>query len=67
MSAIRVVKTVTILAIAAGRNPAVRAAIKAAPSLVTPEGKQAAVAGAKKAARKAGELTARIVPPNRFF
>lgn len=67
MSAIRVAKTVAFLAIAAGRSPVVRSAIKAAPRLVTDERKHAAYEAAKRAARRAGELTARVLPPNRHF
>ena len=67
MSAIRVAKTVALLAIAASRSPVVRSAIKAAPRLVSEERKAAAYETAKRAARKAGELTARVVPPNRYF
>ncbi|WP_332717693.1 hypothetical protein [Pelagibacterium mangrovi] len=67
MSAIRVAKTVAILALAASRSPLVRSAIKAAPLLVSEDRKLAAFEATKRAARKAGELTARVVPPNRYF
>lgn len=67
MSAIRVAKTVALLAIAASRSPAVRSAIKAAPHLISEERKRAAYEATRRAARKAGELTARVVPPNRYF
>ena len=67
MSAIRVAKTVAILAIAASRSPVVRSAIKAAPHLLSEERKLAAYEATRRAARKAGELTARVVPPNRYF
>lgn len=67
MSAFRVAKTVALLAFAASRSPVVRSAIKAAPNLVSGERKQAAYDATKRAARKAGELTARLVPPNRYF
>ncbi|WP_421951305.1 hypothetical protein [Pelagibacterium sp.] len=67
MSVFRVAKTAAFLALAASRNPAVRSAIKAAPNLVSDERKKAAYEATKRAARKAGELTARIVPPNRYF
>lgn len=67
MSAIRVVKTVAILAYAASRNPAVRAAIKAAPGMLSDERKTAAYTATKKAARKAGEFAAKVIPPNRYF
>lgn len=67
MSAFRVAKTVALLALAASRSPVVRSAIKAAPNLVSEERKNAAFEVTKRAARKAGELTARVVPPNRYF
>ncbi|HWJ87003.1 MAG TPA: hypothetical protein VNS12_02905 [Pelagibacterium sp.] len=67
MSAIRVVKTVALLAFAASRSPVVRSAIKAAPNMISVERRQAAFETAKRAARKAGELTGRVVPPNRYF
>lgn len=67
MSAINVAKTVFFVALAASRHPAVRAAVKAAPNLVSAEHKKIAYEATKRAARKAGELTARVVPPNRFF
>lgn len=67
MSAIRVAKTVALLAIAASRSPVVRSAVKAAPYLISEERKAAAYEATKRAARKAGEFTARVVPPNRYF
>lgn len=67
MSAIRVAKTVAVLALAASRSPLVRSAIKAAPKLISEERKLAAYEATKRAARKAGEMTARVVPPNRYF
>lgn len=67
MSAIRIAKTVALVAFAASRSPTVRAAIKAAPTLLSAENKKAALAATKRAARKAGELTAKVVPPNRYF
>ncbi|SDG50343.1 hypothetical protein [Pelagibacterium luteolum] len=67
MSAFKVAKTVAIIAWAASRNPAVRAAVRAAPKLVSTERKLAAVQAARRAARKAGELTAKVMPPNRYF
>ncbi|RDE08740.1 hypothetical protein [Pelagibacterium lacus] len=67
MSAFRVVRTVAVLAIAASQNPAVRAAVRSAPNLLTAERKQAAYDATKRMARKAGELTARVVPPNKYF
>ncbi|WMT86033.1 hypothetical protein NO932_14020 [Pelagibacterium sp. 26DY04] len=67
MSAIRVAKTVALLALAASRSPLVRSAVKAAPHLISEERKAAAYEATKRAARKAGEMTARVVPPNRYF
>ncbi|MAN76673.1 hypothetical protein OF122_05920 [Pelagibacterium flavum] len=67
MSAFRIAKTVAFLALAASRSPVVRSAVKAAPKLVSKERKQAAYEATKRAARKAGEVTARVVPPNRYF
>ena len=67
MSAFRIAKTVALVAFAASRSPIVRSAIKAAPGLVTEERRQAAYEVAKRTARKAGELTARVVPHNRYF
>lgn len=67
MSAIRVAKTVALFALAASRSPVVRSAIKAAPHVVSAEQKRTAYEATLKAARKAGELTARVVPPNKYF
>lgn len=67
MSAIRIAKTALFVALAASRNPAVRQAIRNAPRMIPAEQRQAAFEGAKRAARKAGEITARVIPPNRFF
>lgn len=67
MSAINVAKTVLIVAFAASRSPMVRAAVKAAPKMVSEERRQAAYDVTRRAARRAGELTARVIPPNRFF
>lgn len=67
MSVFRVAKTAAFLALAASRSPVIRSAIKAAPNLVSEERKLAAYEATKRAARKAGELTARVVPPNRYF
>ena len=67
MSVFRVAKTAAFLAFAARRSPVVRSAIKAAPNLVSEERRQAAYEATKRAARKAGEMTARVVPPNRYF
>lgn len=67
MSVFRVAKTVAFLALAASRSPMVRSAVKAAPNLVSEDRKRAAFEATKRAARKAGELTARVVPPNRYF
>ncbi|GGA45039.1 hypothetical protein [Pelagibacterium lentulum] len=67
MSAIRIAKTVLFVALAASRNPAVREAVRNAPKMIPAEQRRAALDGAKRAARKAGEITARVVPPNRFF
>lgn len=67
MSAFRVVRTIALVALAASRTPAVRAALKAAPGLVSEDRKRAVFEATKRTARKAGEVTARIVPPNRYF
>lgn len=67
MSAINVAKTVFFVALAASRHPAVRDAIRSAPNLISTEHRKVALEATKRAARKAGEITARVVPPNRFF
>lgn len=67
MSAFRIAKTVALVAYAASRNPAVRAAIRNAPKTVPAEQRRAAFDASKRAARKAGEVAARVLPPNRFF
>lgn len=67
MPSLRMAKTVFFLALAASRNPAVRAAIRNAPRLIPDKHKKAAYDTARVAARKAGELAGRHIPPNRFF
>lgn len=67
MAAINVARTVLFAAIAASRSPMVRAAIRNAPKMVRAEHKAAALEVSKRAARKAGEMTARVIPPNKFF
>lgn len=67
MSRVRVARSLVVAAIAASRHPGVRAAIRHAPDLVSDQRKTAAFEAAKRAARKAGETTARIIPPNKHF
>ncbi|MCD7060316.1 hypothetical protein [Pelagibacterium xiamenense] len=71
MSAFNVARNAFFIALAASRHPVVREAIRNAPrvagELVSEESKRAAREATMRAARKAGELTARIVPPNRYF
>ena len=65
MAALRVARTVLVMAVAASRSPVVRAAIKAAPGLIPDAQKQAAFEAAKRIARRAGETAGRLVPPSR--
>lgn len=67
MANIKIARTVVIAAIAAARSPVVRAAIRNAPNLIPEAHRQAAFEGAKRAAFRAGEITARVIPKNRFF
>ncbi|WP_127145283.1 hypothetical protein [Pelagibacterium montanilacus] len=67
MSAIRVARTVMLIGLAASRNPVVRQAFRNAPRAIPEEHRRAAAAVGLRAARKAGEITARIIPPNRYF
>src|SRR5690606_2576274 len=63
MAGFQVAQRVLVLALAASRSQAVRAAIRAAPGLIPDAHKEAAYAAAKHIARKAGETAGRIVPP----
>ncbi|WP_196257947.1 hypothetical protein [Pelagibacterium limicola] len=65
MSAVTIAKTVLVVAIAASRNPAVRAAIKAAPNLLSDGQKAKAVETTRRAAYNAGVLAARLMSRNR--
>lgn len=65
MSAITIAKTVLVVAIAASRNPAVRAAIKAAPGLLSENQKVAAVHTVKRAAFGAGVMAGRVLSQRR--
>lgn len=71
MSAFSVARNAFFIALAASRHPMVRSAIRNAPraaaAMVSEEQKRAAYEATKRAARKAGELSARVVPPNRYF
>jgi hypothetical protein len=62
MSVIRVAITVATVAVSVARHPAVRAAVRAAPLLVTPAMREKAADTALTAAYKAGAVVRRIVP-----
>lgn len=62
MSVIRVAITVATVAVSVARHPAVRAAVKAAPLLVTPAMLEKATDVALNAAYQAGTVARRIVP-----
>jgi hypothetical protein len=61
MSAIRTAATVIGVAVAVARHPAVRAAVKAAPLLVTPKMREMAAEATLETAFRAGVLARRIV------
>ncbi|WP_404402712.1 hypothetical protein [Pelagibacterium halotolerans] len=71
MSAFNVARNAFFVALSASRHPMVRNAIRNAPriagELVSEDNKRAALEATKRAARKAGELSAKVVPPNRYF
>lgn len=71
MSAFSIARTAVFVALAASRNPMVRQAVRNAPravgAMVSDENKRAVYEAAKRGARKAGEVTAKVVPPNRYF
>jgi hypothetical protein len=62
MSVVRAAITVATVAITVARHPAVRAAVRAAPLLVTPAMREKATDTALSAAYRAGALARRIVP-----
>jgi hypothetical protein len=62
MSVVRAAITAATVAIAVARHPAVRAAVRAAPLLVTPAMREKATGTALNAAYRAGALARRIVP-----
>lgn len=61
MSPIRTAATVLGVAVAVARHPAVRAAMRAAPLLVTPRMREAATDAALETAFRAGALARKIV------
>jgi hypothetical protein len=61
MSPIRTAATVIGVAVAAARHPAVRAAVRAAPLLITPRMREAATEATLETAFRAGALARRIV------
>lgn len=61
MSPIRTAATVIGVAVAVSRHPMVRAAIKAAPLLITPRMREAATEATLETAFRAGALARRIV------
>lgn len=61
MSAIRTAATVIGVAVAVARHPAVRAAVRAAPLLVTPKMREMAAEATLETAFRAGVLARRIV------
>jgi hypothetical protein len=61
MSAIRTAATVIGVAMTVARHPVVRAAVRAAPRLVTPKMRAAATDATLDAAYKAGVLARKIV------
>jgi hypothetical protein len=61
MSAIRTAATVIGVAVAVARHPAVRAAVKAAPLLITPKMREMAAEATLETAFRAGVLARRIV------
>ncbi len=65
MSAANIAKTVFLVALAASRNPAVRAAIKTAPNLLSDSQKARAVETARRAAYNAGVVAGRLVSRDR--
>lgn len=65
MSAGNVVKTAIFVAIAASRNPAVRAAIRNAPKLLSETQRANAVETTKRAAYNAGLLAGRLMSRDR--
>lgn len=62
MSVVRAAITVATVAITVARHPAVRAAVRAAPLLVTPAMREKATDTALTAAYRAGAVARRIVP-----
>ena len=64
MSAIRTAATVIGVAMTVARHPMVRAAVRAAPRLVTPRMRAAAADATLDAAYKAGVLARKIVKRN---
>jgi hypothetical protein len=65
VSAVHIARTVFVVALAASRSPAVRAAIRSAPNLLTEDQKAKAVAATRQAAYNAGLLASRLVPRDR--
>lgn len=61
MSAASVARTVLVVALAASRNPAIRAAIRSAPNLLSETQKAKAIETTRKTAYNAGVLAARLM------
>ena len=61
MSAANVARTVLVVAFAASRSPAVRAAIKAAPNLLSDARKAKAIETTRRTAYTAGVLAGRLM------
>lgn len=64
MSVFRLAVTAATVAISVARHPAVRAAVRAAPLLITPAMRERASEAALGAAYQAGVVVRRIVPRN---
>jgi hypothetical protein len=62
MSFVRVALTAATVAVSIARHPAVRAAVRAAPLLITPAMREKATDAALSTAYQAGALARRIVP-----
>ena len=61
MAPLRAAVTIASVAVAAARHPAVRAAIKAAPLLITPRMREAAADATLETAFRAGALARKIL------
>jgi hypothetical protein len=62
MSVFRLAFTAATVAVSVARHPAVRAAVRAAPLLITPAMREKAAGAALTGAYRAGALVRRVVP-----